>query len=164
MIPKPKGPRLTIRVDQDLIDFSRGRDSSHCMIAEAIRDARPDVKSISVDLQTIRFSIPKKRIRCIYLTPRIAQLALIRFDQGQMPDEFQFQLRGAHVTAMADRTSQAAPRARSSSKAKGNIEKARTATIRQSGGGRVAERVGGKAPPTTPFARRRAFGLRALEY
>ena len=147
------------------------------MIAEAIRDARPDVKSISVDLQTIRFSIPKKRIRCIYLTPRIAQLALIRFDQGQkMPGEFQFQLRGAHVTAMAERTSQAAPRARSSSKAKSNkaksnIEKARTvnpslrtATIRPSGSGRVAERVGEKAPPTTPFARRRAFGLRALEY
>jgi hypothetical protein len=56
MIPKPKGPRLTIRVDQDLIDFSKDRDSSHCMIAEAIRDARPDVRAVSVDLQTIRFS------------------------------------------------------------------------------------------------------------
>ena len=134
------------------------------VIAEAIRDARPDVKS------TIRFSIPKKRIRCIYLTPHIAQLALIRFDQGQMPDEFQFRLRGAHVTAMADRTSQAAPRARSSLKAKGNIEKARTvnpslrtATALQSGCGRVAERVGGKAPPTTRL-HGGAFGLRALEY
>ena len=137
------------------------------MIAEAIRDARPDAQFVSVDIQTIRFSIPFKRIRCTYLTPRIAQLALVRFDQGRSLEPFQFHLRNAHVTAMFERKSKAAAppaKSRSSSKAKGNIEKARTATIRQSGGGRVAERVGGKAPPTTPFARRRAFGLRALEY
>ena len=79
-----------ISVSRETIERATQRDSRHCMIAEAIRDARPDAQFVSVDIQTIRFSIPFKRIRCTYLTPRIAQLALVRFDQGRSLEPFQF--------------------------------------------------------------------------
>jgi hypothetical protein len=106
----PHGPRVDVNVTKPIMDLSKGRNSSHCMIAEALRDARPDAASISVDLQTIRFSLPNRRLRYTYLTPRIAQLALIKFDQGQMPEPFSFSLKGAHVTSMFRRVVVATPR------------------------------------------------------
>jgi hypothetical protein len=68
------------------------------MIADAVKAAYPEAKHISVDIQTIRFSLPEKGIRCTYLTPRTAQIALLNFDQGQAPAPFRFVLRGGQVT------------------------------------------------------------------
>jgi hypothetical protein len=161
----PRGPRVKIIVDTDLIEISKERDSSHCMIAEAIRDVLPHVKSISVDLQTIRFSDPAKGLRYTYLTPRIAQLALINFDQGITPESFEFTLAGSQVTAMSFRVSSGiAPRP---SEARNAALKKGRAVLRQTiaspeRGTNIQRRVGGKAPPTTGFAKRRTFGLRAL--
>lgn len=124
-MPKtPKAPKLTVRVTKEVMDHSRQRDSSHCMIAMAIRDALPAASSIAVDIQTIRFSLPEKRIRCTYLTPRMAQVAIIEFDQGRMPDPFSFKLAGAHVTSMYRRLYVDTPRQRLTEKQREALAKA----------------------------------------
>lgn len=92
---RPPSPRLTIAVDQELIDNAVRRDSRHCWIAEAIKAAVPEMTSITVDLQTIRFTDPKKRLRYSYLTPAPCNVALIDFDRGMRPEAFNFALRTA---------------------------------------------------------------------
>lgn len=84
---------VTVNVTQPIIDRSEKANSDHCMIADAIRAALPDAKSVSVDLMTIRFTDPAKRQRYVYLTPRPIQLALINFDQGSHTEPFNFQLK-----------------------------------------------------------------------
>jgi hypothetical protein len=160
-------PRVTIEVTQEVIDTSTQRDSSHCMIADALAKAVPNAKFISVDLATIRFTDLAAGRRYIYLTPRKAQEALLAFDQGEKPEPFTLRIAGAHVLAT------------------GNANKART-TLEKStrGGNAVPERNGGLAPPLGPLpggapkqrrgkvrdgagagnrtGRRREFGLRAI--
>lgn len=84
--------RVTVQVTQAHIDLATPADSSHCMIADALHDALPDAKKISVDLQTIRFTEPAKGQRYTYLTPTIAQDYLVAFDQGLPLEPFQFVL------------------------------------------------------------------------
>lgn len=176
----PKAPKLKVEITKELFESSKQADSSHCMIAAAIQIAFPEATSVSVDLQTIRLSRPKKKLRYIYLTPRTAQKAIIEFDQGREVEPFSFQLSGAHVTAMHQSKSQklqgieidqdtAAPK-KVEIELKKNTENIKKANLAKQGlrfdkgdNGTVPRRVGGKAPPTTPFGRRRAFGLRALE-
>lgn len=158
---KIMSPRVTIKIDREIIEAAKRRDSSHCMIAEAIKAAVPDAKSVSVDLASIRWTDPKRGLRYTYLTPRTAQLELIRFDQGDETIEpFSFHLRGAMVTA--------------SKMKKAGAEKLPTkATLGERSGthkGEVPERIGGKTPPIGPLSNhskvrvglRREFGLRRL--
>jgi hypothetical protein len=72
--------RLTIAVEQRHVDESMRANSSHCAIAEAIKEALPDATFVSVDLQSIRFSW--KGLRYCVLTPHCAQDLIIGFDQG----------------------------------------------------------------------------------
>jgi hypothetical protein len=90
---RPRSPQVHVVVDEERIRNSVRRDSRHCMISEAIQVAAPDLATISTDLQSIRFTDPKRRLRFAYMTPRIAQLALIDFDQGVQPEPFSFWLR-----------------------------------------------------------------------
>jgi hypothetical protein len=46
------------------------------MIAEAIKQAVPRATNVSVDLSTVRWTDPEKKLRYTYLTPRAAQIAL----------------------------------------------------------------------------------------
>jgi hypothetical protein len=112
-----------------------------------------------------------------YLTPRIAQVPLLQFDQGIMPEPFRFVLRHGHVLTMQGRR-----KARPATQGDARTPKQRTAltkarAVRDAGLAKAKlvprsrtatstagtiERSGGKAPPTTAFAHRRAFGLRAL--
>lgn len=188
---KPRGRRVDVEVSPDLISTATRADSSHCMIADAVKLAVPDATGISVDLQTIRFSDRKRRLRYVYLTPRIAQLALVEFDAGEKPKPFTFRLDRAHVIAMRKPVS-VVPRAAASPARRQALEKARAS---QAGGpaplssgmairrtGNIPDRIGGVAPPlgalpggdlrakksnrksaTTPASQRRQFGLRALE-
>jgi hypothetical protein len=178
-----KSPVITLSVTQELIDTARTRDSNHCMIAEALKAARPDARKIAVDLATIRFTDGKRHCRYTYLTPRTAQVCLVNFDQGRPPEPFQFRLRGAHVTragaATAPRKSDMSDAERTAREAAGErlgLAQKRRAELRRSRlvprngtHADVPDRVGGKAPPLqkgkddVPFSRRRAFGLRALE-
>jgi hypothetical protein len=84
--------RVVVQVAQEHIDLATPADSSHCMIADALRAALPDAKKISVDLQTIRFTDPSKAQRFTYLTPTIAQDYLVAFDQGLPLEPFEFVL------------------------------------------------------------------------
>lgn len=174
----PRPPRVKVNITQELVEQSKLADSSHCMIAEAVKIAYPDATKVSVDLQTIRFSNPAKRVRYIYLTPRLAQIALVQFDQGREVEPFSFTLAGAHVIGMYERPLQRlqgieADQDTGATKpievAVKNRERTHKARLAKQGlrfddnNGSVPRRVGGKAPPSTPFSRRRAFGLRALE-
>src|SRR5215472_15246585 len=92
----PSAPGVGVKVTQQHIDESTRKDSSHCMIADAVYAAVPGAQFVSVDLQMIRFS--KDDFRYTYFTPRKAQVELIRFDQGLQPEPFEFQLRAGQTT------------------------------------------------------------------
>ena len=160
-----KAPRVKLHITAEMIESAKTRDVNHCMIAEAVKAAYPDAKTVAVDIQTIRFSDLKKGYRYTYLTPRLAQVALVQWDRKIMPEPFEFQLRNGQVTRAGNR-----PPAGKNPKGTGGIDKAnkiRKARLlnRVKGSGSVMDRVGGKTPPLDiPFSRRRAFGLRALDY
>lgn len=83
---------MRVNVAQKFITNGSQKNSQHCMIADAIRAARPNAKYVMVDTQSIRFSDPKERLRYVYLTPPIAQLNILRYDQGKKVTPFSFNL------------------------------------------------------------------------
>lgn len=161
-------PIVKIDVTQDIIDDSCRRDSSHCMIAEALRQQLPTATYISVDLATIRFSDPEAGRRYIYLTPRRAQEEILNFDQGEKSEPFSFRLQGAHVLPTG------------SARARVRLEDENNSSTQK----KIPTRVGGKAAPIGPLAdgpankpsgkpnlrkggigrtgQRREFGIRAI--
>jgi hypothetical protein len=181
----PRAPTLVVAVSQGQIDTAVQGDSGHCMIAEAVKlsvksAGKPITEgTVSVDLQTIRYTDPERGLRYTYLTPRIAQVALVNFDQARKVEPFSFRMAGAQVTAAGWKRKKQSPGAKAASLK--NLEKANKVreglerpTLRGNdmadNNGKVPERVGGRTPPKAalahppvPFARRRAFGLRALE-
>jgi hypothetical protein len=90
---RPTVPRFRVSVSKTRIELSIRRDSSHCMISEAIAEAAPHMRNISTDLGTIRMTDPVRRLRYTYLTPATAQRALVEFDRGVNPEPFSFELR-----------------------------------------------------------------------
>lgn len=166
----PRAPRVKVSVTRQLIDEAVPRDSSHCMIAEAVREAYPDAKHVAVDLQTIRFTDPKRSLRFTYLTPRIGQVALVHWDDGTKPEPFEMTLRGGQVTRSGStqkRAGQDQSEAQRQQRQAAGVkaqQKLRKTRLAQQGrnNGLVPDRVGGKTPPITKFANRRAFGLRGL--
>ncbi len=175
----PRGPRVNVNVTPQLITEAVPRDSGHCMVADAVKKAYPDARHISVDVQTIRFSLPDRGVRYIYLTPRTAQIALISFDQGTVPQSFTFTLRGAQATRMRPHKHTGNPRtpaqAEATAKARGaSTTPSRVKLVYGHGEGPSSSGVpsidGGTPPPRgalasggVPQARRRSFGLRAMD-
>ena len=77
------------------------KNSSHCAIAFAIRDAVPEARHIAVDLQTIRWTNPKRGVRYRFLTPAVAQHSvIIPFDQGDAENckPVTFRMKPAFIT------------------------------------------------------------------
>lgn len=168
----PRAPRVELKVTEDEIRVAVQKDSSHCLWAEAVRVAYPDASHISVDLQSIRFSDRKKRLRYTYLTPRPIQVGIVDFDQGVTPEPVTCLLRNGQVTEMAGTRSnvalsdaQIAQRSEAGKQGQVSLAKARLVSWKKSDAaiGVVPDRVGGKTPPLGSFARRRAFGLRGLK-
>lgn len=175
--------RIKLEITQEMIDFAVPRDSSHCMFAEAIKVAIPDATHISVDTQTIRLTRPKYGKRYIYLTPRVAQLAIIQWDMGQKPEPFEAVIRQPQTTFAGSRQATAElmkaaglsnPKQLTEDhkqKIKDGIAKANRTKKKliANVSGTVPRVEGGEPPPlaktkdNVPFARRRAFGLRALD-
>jgi len=152
---RPRAPRISLSTTPDIIDRALPRNSGHCVWADAVAEAVPDAKYISVDLQTIRFTDAKRGCRYTYLTPRTVQVDLVNFDLGVKPQPTTIRLRGGMVTK--------AGKARHGS----SLPKRATLVDRHNGtSGVVADRVGGKVPPKAAFGhtggRRREFGLRGL--
>jgi hypothetical protein len=155
--PRRQGPRVHISVSQEVITTNSIKgDSSHCMIAEAIKETIPEAAYVSVDLQTIRWSDPKRGVRYIFLTPAIAQSALVDFDLGEPVVPFEFQLRGAHVMKISSSADRANRKGRPLAKGPKTIVNSHGAT----------ELRGGAAPPVAALSnsrgRVRRYGLRQL--
>jgi hypothetical protein len=164
----PRSPRVKLDITEDLIKDAVARDSSHCLWAEAVKEAVPGASAVSVDLQTIRFSDRKRGLRFTYLTPRVAQISLVKFDQGILPEPHSVTLRGAQVTAIRRQKAEGKEFTDAQKKAfEANSRKARAALakarLKASDKTSVPTRMGGKTPPIAA-GRRRAFGLRGLEY
>jgi hypothetical protein len=93
--------RAGIAVRQQHLDAALRANSSHCAIAMAIKDAVPDAKHIAVDLQTIRWTNPKRGVRYCFLTPAVAQHSvIIPFDQGETCKPVTFRMKPAFVVRM----------------------------------------------------------------
>ena len=99
----PQSPQILVTVDQQTINEAIVRNSSHCMIAEAVKKVVPYARTVLVDLQSIRLTDNERGVRYTYLTPRVAQLALIAFDQGNKPKPFKITLSGGSVRRAAVR-------------------------------------------------------------
>lgn len=166
-----RAPRITgINVAEDVIDLAIPRDSGHCMIADAIQQAVPGAKRISVDVQTIRFTDPDQPFRYIYLTPRIVQQAIIQFDRGIKPVPFSFALRSGQVVNAGKVASSFKRRTTDSPLLP---KKAVLVPSKRGGAGRgpLHDVVGGTPPPLSagsnssrlPRNQRRQFGLRGFE-
>lgn len=92
---------MKIEVTKAHVEQAVQRDSHHCMIADAIRD-QTKAKYILVDVQSIRWSNLRTGKRYTYLTPMVAQQAIIAFDRGERMAPFTFHLQ-APVTTRAIR-------------------------------------------------------------
>lgn len=152
----PRSPRVVVDVLQEDIDTAMPKDSRHCMIADAIKRAVPSARHVQVDLQTIRWTDPKKGLRYVYLTPREPIIALLRFDYGIKPTPLSFRLRGAQV-ASATRVTKDGKQKLAHKLGKKRFRDSRA--VRR--GGRP-EIIGGKTPPIHKWSQRREFGVRAL--
>jgi hypothetical protein len=164
----PRAPRVTLEITESLIDDAIPRDSSHCLWAEAVKSAVPDATRVAVDIQTIRFTDAKKGLRFTYLTPRTAQIALVQFDQGIKPEPHSVVLRSGQVTPASKKLSRRTLSIPEIKQRKAAHEKAmrtlKKAQLRQgSTNQHVPDKVGGKTPPVAA-GKRRAFGLRGMEY
>lgn len=80
--PLRRAPRLRAKATQEMIDDAVERNSGHCVFADAVRIADPNLSYVSVDLQTIRATDRTKNERYIWLTPRKVQQFLVDFDWG----------------------------------------------------------------------------------
>jgi hypothetical protein len=147
----------TVVVSKEMIAAASRRNSSHCMIAEAIKQTWPDIKFVSVDMQTIRFSDPERGERLFYLTPRKAQLALINFDQGNVVEDFSFVLRAPHISRMHKRVR---PLPEETFKEKRAPKETRR--IVKTNGLSITKTIGPNMP-SYRVGRRRMFGIKSIE-
>lgn len=149
-----RAPRLDFIVPAELIATACKRNSSHCMIAEALQAAIPAARFVSVDLATIRFTDEAAGWRYIYLTPRPAQAALLAFDQGEPIEPFRVAIRAAQMlpTGSARKARRAQEVETAAQEGRKPRNAARTLDTRD-GGGTVPVVVGGhRAPPLGPLA------------
>lgn len=154
-------------VTQEIINNAIPRDSGHCVIADAVKQAVPTANRISVDLATIRFTDPDTERRYVYLTPATAQALLVNFDQGVHPEPLTIRLnRPAQiVSARKQRPSEAheSDEQRKAARRKHRRQEPRTVNVTQEGQPVVH---GGRTPPTGALSstrgRRRTFGLKSL--
>lgn len=83
---------LTIPVTEEIIAAASRADSHRCMIADAIERALPNVRNVSVDVVTIRFSDRDRGQRYVYITPDLARQQLLRFDDGVVVEPWTLRL------------------------------------------------------------------------
>jgi hypothetical protein len=90
---KRQVPRLIVKVTADDIATAIPANSSHCMVGRAIaRQLGVNERFVSVDLQVIEASDPKRHLRMTWLTPEAAQRSLLDFDEGRPVEPLTFTL------------------------------------------------------------------------
>jgi hypothetical protein len=159
--------RVEVDVTTEHVNDAERENSGHCMVAEAIKSALPEARTVMVDLQTIRFSLFEKGIRYIYLTPRPVQEKLLNFDLGEPTGPFRFRLRHPVQVlpiGFSSRPNLTKPVAYTVNRSDGTFAKVGGNVI--PGGalpstvhGRNGKKTTSKTPKT---GMRRAFGLRAF--
>lgn len=121
------------------------RDSHHCMIANMIHTELGG-KYVLVDLQSIRWSDMESGKRYTYLTPPVAQQAILKFDQGKRVAPFTFKLGAPVRVRKVMRVWKGDPDV---------LKKARAKYVKKHKGRR-------RKKPTGIPSREREFGVRAL--
>ena len=145
-----------INVTSKEIETSIPEDSRHCMIADAVKHCLPDVRSVSVDLATIRFTKTESGERFTYATPYPAQQALVSFDNGTKPEPFSFRLKTLY---------QIRPKSNIARKTPSTILHDHERTLTNPNADkrdRAPVQIGGRAKPKAPLGYIRRFGLRVL--
>jgi hypothetical protein len=146
-----------VEVSNDIIETALPANSGHCMISDAVKLTAKrkgwKIGKVLTDLQTIRFTDLKRKIRYVCFTPRVGQLALLAFDQGKKPEPFSFRLKPVQVIAPSEKqVKKTAEKAgKGPSKPRAAIRKGSTRPIKH-GGMALATSVG----------LRREFGMRQL--
>jgi hypothetical protein len=178
--------RIRISVtDQDIIRATR-ENSMRCVVARAIARTIPHAHSITVDIQTIRWT--DENGRQIFLTPDSAASYVIAFDAGETIHPFSINLDdrnrvAARVTQRTDAGRAIANAARRVRRQQDKLEAAESphqiteatqaladakavhAAVMGEHSGQVQVRTvkaGRKAPRTTYKTNRRAYGNRVL--
>ena len=139
----PKGyvSRVKIQVTAENIQNACKANTNYCMIAEAIKAQLPGVRNVSVDMMHVRWSDPEKGWRYIYMTPKPAQYALIRYDMGLEIEPFSFQVRTGIATPMQLGTGKNRKRAHAVRQSK---------ILKTSDHGTIAHSVASKSVPMHP--------------
>jgi hypothetical protein len=83
---------ISLKITNHEIKTACRKDSKNCMIADSLRNHFPEAQYIKVDTQSIQFSLPRERRRYKFLTPRIGQVNILRFDKGLKVKPFQMTL------------------------------------------------------------------------
>ena len=148
--------RLKIEVTAENIACAIPANSSHCMIADAVKSSlgkKMRLSKVLVDLQTIRFTDLKTKRRYICFTPRVGQRAIALFDQGIKPEPFSFKLKPAQIIEHIQKAKPATPTepGKGASKPRIAIPSGRGAPVK----------IGGDALAIT-VGLRREFGIRQL--
>ena len=148
-----------VEVVQGDIDKATRSNSRHCAVAVAIGRLRPDARAITVDISTIRYSVPKVRKRFIFLTPTKVQDYIAAFDAGKKIDPFSFSMpQEAFVHPM----SVVVRKVEKVEKARGRKGSAKVKALPK-GPSRHYVVEGRKAPPQSKRAKEyRHFGRRVL--
>lgn len=162
----PHAPVVKVVVTAEMIAAAKRKDSAHCMISDAIREAIPNAASVASDIQTIRFTDREKGLRYVYITPRMAQMELVRFDQGIESGAFAFQLRNGSVFN-ARKYYEKKKKKKLSQKQQEAVKKMLRSRFNNkkdfSRVGKTPSIIGGREPLSLPPShRRREFGLRAF--
>lgn len=71
-----------IEITKEIWDRAVQANSGACVVAEAIKAKYPHLRSVKVDVATIRFSDPETGERYTILTPESAAESVLYFDQG----------------------------------------------------------------------------------
>jgi hypothetical protein len=145
---------IKITVTRDHIDRAIKGNSHRCMIADAIRAAIPKARFILVDLQTIRWSDLNSDEREFYLTPAVAQQAIVAFDQGEKVDPFSFTLHEKVRARKVRREWKGNPKVLAAAQARYNRQRTRIAKLKFK-----AQMRRNRMNP----ARDREFGIRRLK-
>jgi len=163
--PKPIPNRLVVDVTAEMIATAIPRNSSRCMISDAVRAAAPTATSVLSDIATTRFTDPVTNLRHYCLTPLKARGALLDFDAGIVAEPFRMEIRAAQTR----KASRGLGAGKKQSQGKGKLKNDPRS------GGTIPVVIGSSAPPIGPVAdhgvpgpkpghkqRGRAFGLRSM--
>jgi hypothetical protein len=143
---------MRVNVTAAIIETAIPENSSHCMIADAVKAAavgkKMRISNVLVDLQSIRFTDRDTGKRWICWTPLQGQQAIQKFDAGTKPEPFTFRLKPVQVIEKTQRKQAT----------RTGASKARVAFPHKTGGTPIKH--GGRVIPTIGL--RRVFGIRQL--